>query len=118
MTYPDKVSVYHKLCYPPSSQPSPSSLILNAIILSHKHRRVSARVEEDIVVYDYIAAKKSEVLPFMKDVLEETYHLQNREKIRARKRIWELIRTVEKLEKETWDRPDAIEDVGSAAKSK
>lgn len=118
MTYPDRVSVYHKLRYPPSAQPSPTSLLLDAIVLSHKHRRASASTEEDVVIYDYRVAEKTEMLPFMKDVLEDTYRQQEEEKVRARARIWELIMTVEKLERETWDRPDAVEDLGGAGKSK
>ena len=35
---------------------------------------------------------------------------------RSRDRIGELVREVEALEKETWDRKDAVEDLGSAAK--
>lgn len=118
MTYPDRVSVYHKLRYPPSAQPSPTSLVLDAVVLSHRHRRASAKIEEDVVIYDYRAARKTEMLPFMKDVLEDTYRQQEDEKTRARARIWELIGTVKGLEKQTWDNPDAVEDVGSAGKSK
>lgn len=117
MTYPDRISVYHKLRYPPSAQPSPTSLVLDAVVLSHKHRRASAKIEEDVVIYDYRAAKKTEMLPFMKDVLEETYRKQQEEMVRSRTRIWELIAAVEKLEKETWNRPDAVEDLGVAGKS-
>lgn len=121
MTYPDKVSVYHRLRHPPSSaqqQASPSSLILDAVVFSHRHRRVSARVEEDIVIYDYRAARKTEMPPFMRDVLEDTFVQQQEEQVRARRRIWDLVGDVERLEKETWDRPDAVEDVGGAAKTK
>lgn len=118
MTYPDRVSVYHKLRYPPSAQPSATSLVLDAIILSHNHRRASARIEEDIVIYDYRVAKKTEMPPFMKDVLEDTYRQQEEEKVRARARVWELIGSVEKLEKETWNRPGAVEDLGGHGKSK
>lgn len=117
LTYPDRVSVYHRLRYPPSSQPSPSSLILDAAVFSHRHRRVSARVEEDVVIYDYRAARKTEMPAFMRDVLEGTFARQQDETVRARRRIWELIRGVEGLEKETWDRPDAVEDVGGAARA-
>lgn len=117
LTYPDRVSVYHRLRHPPSSsQPSSSSsLILDAAVFSHRHRRVSARVEEDVVIYDYRAARKTEMPAFMRDVLEGTFARQQDEAVRARGRIWELIRGVERLEKETWDRPDAVEDVGGAA---
>lgn len=118
MTYPDRVSVYHKLRFPPSAQPFPTSLILDAIVLSHKHRRASARIEEDVVIYDYRAARKTEMPSFMRDVLESTYQQQETEKVRARARIWELVATVQKLEKETWDRPDAVEDLGGAGESK
>lgn len=118
LTYPDRVSVYHRLRYPPSAQPSPSSLILDAAVFSHRHRRLSARVEEDVVIYDYRAVRKTEMPAFMRDVLEETFVQQQDEMLRARRRIWELIRGVESLEKETWDRPGAVEDIGGAAKTK
>lgn len=118
MTYPDRVSVYHRLRHPPSAQPSPSSLILDAVIFSHRHRRVSARVEEDVVIYDYRAARKTEMPAFMRDVLEDTFEQQQAETARSRRRIWDLIGDVERLEKETWDRPDAVEDIGGAAKAK
>lgn len=118
MTYPDRVSVYHRLRHPPSRQPSSSSLILDAVIFSHRHRRVSARVEEDVVIYDYRAARKTEMPAFMRDVLEDTFAQQQAETVRSRRRIWDLIGDVERLEKETWDRPDAVEDIGGAAKAK
>lgn len=117
MTYPDKVSVYHKLRDHPDSAPSPTSIRLDAIVLSHRHRRPAAIVAEDVVVYDYKAAKKTEVRPFMKEVLAKTYDLQVQEKLRARNRIWELMNAVTQLEKETWDRADAVEDMGSTGKS-
>lgn len=117
MTYPDKVSVYHRLRFPPSGQPSPSSLMLDAVVFSHRHRRVTARIEEDIVIYDYRSAKPTEMLPFMRDVLEDTFRLQEAEEVRARTRIWDLIGSVEKLEEETWNRADAVEDHGSVTKT-
>lgn len=119
MTYPDKISVYHKLRDHPDagSASSPTSMSLDAIILSHRHRRIAAAVSENVVVYDYQAAARTQVPPFMKEVLTNTYALQNQERARAHKRIWELIDAVTKLEKGTWDRPDAVEDFGSAATS-
>lgn len=53
---------------------------------------------------------------FMLNQFEKTWKLQQEETIRARKRIWELIGGVERLERETWDREDAKEDLGSAVK--
>ncbi|KAL2255838.1 hypothetical protein VTK26DRAFT_2631 [Humicola hyalothermophila] len=117
MVYPDKISVYHKLRVRPEGDPAPSSIILDCIVLSHQHRRISCRLEEDIVVYDYRAAKKTSMPDFMVDLFQKTWQMQEDETVRARTRIWELIESVERLEKETWDRPDAVEDMGSAKSS-
>ncbi|KAF3771298.1 hypothetical protein M406DRAFT_336768 [Cryphonectria parasitica EP155] len=116
LTYPDRISVYHKLRHPPLS--SSSSLVLDAVVLSHKHRRVAARIEEDVVIYDYEAAGKTAMPTFMRDVLEETFASQEAERARVTRRIWELIGAVERLEKATWDRPDAKEDLGAAGGAK
>ena len=114
MVYPDKISVYHKLRTRPSSDPAPSAFMLDCVVLSHQHRRIAARLEEDIVVYDYRAAGKTAMPGFMVDSFRQTYGMQEAETVRARAKIWELIGTVEKLEKETWDRDGAVEDLGSA----
>ncbi|KAK4240178.1 hypothetical protein C8A03DRAFT_31747 [Achaetomium macrosporum] len=112
MVYPDKISVYHKLRAKPEGDPAPSSFFLDCIVLSHQHRRASCRLEEDIVIYDYKAGGKTSMPSFMVELFEKTWKLQQQETLRARTRIWDLIRSVEKLEKETWDRPDAVEDMG------
>lgn len=83
--------------------------MLDCIVLSHQHRRIAARLEEDIVVYDYKQGRKTSMPDFMAELFAETYRMQEAETLRARMRIWELIGEVEKLEKETWDREDAIE---------
>ncbi|OTB00417.1 hypothetical protein M426DRAFT_324286 [Hypoxylon sp. CI-4A] len=114
MTYPDSISVYHKLRSLPSA--TDTSLILDCVILSHGHRRVAARTEEDIVVYDYAAARKTAIPPFALDVFRDVWRQQEDEIARARKRIWDLTREVEALEKDTWDRADAVEDLGAAGK--
>lgn len=88
--------------------------MLDCIVLSHQHKRVAARLEEDIVVYDYRAAQKASMPGFMVELFDKTYRLQEDEIVRARTRIWDLIGAVEQLEKETWDRKDAVEDLGSA----
>jgi hypothetical protein len=88
--------------------------MLDCIVLSHQHRRIAARLEEDIVVYDYKAARKTSMPGFMAELFADTYRLQEAETLRARTQIWDLINAVEALEKETWDREDAVEDLGSA----
>ena len=117
MVYPDKISVYHKLRESPQADPAPSAFVLDCIVLSHRHRRLAARLVEDIVIYDYKAAGKTSMPPFVQKIFRETYRLQQEETARARTRIWDLIRTVERLEKETWNRDDAVEDMGSASGS-
>ncbi|KAK4181508.1 thioesterase-like superfamily-domain-containing protein [Triangularia setosa] len=117
MVYPDKISVYHKLRCKPEGDPAPSNFMLDCIVLSHQHRRVAARLEEDIVVYDYKVARKASMPGFMLQLFHKTWEMQQAEEMRARTRIWELIKAVEGLEKETWDREDAVEDMGSAVKN-
>ncbi|KAJ8125485.1 hypothetical protein O1611_g8154 [Lasiodiplodia mahajangana] len=114
MTAPDTISVYHRLSIPPEA--THTSLILDCIILSHGHRRVAARTFEDIAIYDYRDAKKTVLPTFMLDVLQDTWRRQEEQMNWARGRIWGLLKEVERLEKETWDREDAVEDLGAAQK--
>jgi hypothetical protein len=119
MTYPDRISVYHKLRHDPSSSPTPSSAFtLDCIVLSHNARRIAARLEEDIVIYDYKAAGKTAMPDYMVALFGETFRLQELEIRRARSRIWRLIGEVEELERETWNRDDASEDMGSVGQGK
>jgi|SRR5450432_1800861 hypothetical protein len=112
MTWPDKVSVYHKL------RSSPSSLddffILDVIILSEQQQRAAARCQEDIVVYNYKKGKKTPLRPFMVEVFRETIRLQEEAKEKNTQRVLDLLREVESLEKESWDKIDAKEDFGGA----
>ena len=115
MIYPDTISVYHKLRTRPESDPAPSSFVLDCIVLSHQQQRAAAKLEEDIVIYDYNTAGKAAMPAFMREVFDETYTLQQKEMARARQRIWALIEAVEGLENETWNRKDAVEDMGGAS---
>ncbi|KAI0552576.1 thioesterase-like superfamily-domain-containing protein [Xylaria curta] len=114
MTAPDTISVYHRLRICPEA--SHTSLVLDCVILSHRHRRVAARTFEDVTIYDYRDAKKTVLPKFMLDMLRDTWRQQEEQIGWARGRIWDLLREVELLEKETWDREDAVEDMGAAAK--
>jgi hypothetical protein len=112
MKWPDRVTVLHKL----RDQPSPETdhFILDVLILSEVHRRPAARCVEDIVVYDYKIARKSPLEPFMVDKFRETFELQEQAKEKYGNRVTELIKRVRGLEEDSWDRPDAKEDMGSA----
>lgn len=113
MKYPDRVTVLHKLKDRPKSDAD--HFILDVLILSELHRRPAAKCVEDIAVYDYKAARKSPMRPFMVKRLQETYDLQEQAKQRYGSKALGLIRRVQQLEQGSWDRPDATEDFGSAA---
>ena len=44
-------------------------MVLKSTIISHKHQRAAARVEEDIVIYDYRQGKRAVVPNWMSEVL-------------------------------------------------
>lgn len=118
MVWPDKVSVYHKLIQDPSSQASAtSSFELHVMIVSEVHQRPAARCYEDIVTYDYRVGRKTSALPpFMVDQFKAIWDLQEEAKRTWQQRIMEIEDQVRTLELESWDREDAVEDMGSAAK--
>jgi hypothetical protein len=104
--------VLHKLRHKPESEAD--HFILDVLILSESHRRPAARCVEDIVVYDYQKAQKSPLPPFMIEKFRQTFELQEQAKERCSNRIKNLLDRVQRLEKSSWDRPDAKEDFGSA----
>ncbi|GIZ37881.1 hypothetical protein CKM354_000131200 [Cercospora kikuchii] len=113
MKYPDHVSIYHKLGTEPVE--GTDSFIMDVMILSEVHQRPAARCVEDCVLYDYRVAKKTPLRPFMLDVLRETWKLQEETKRINSQRVVALLDRVRKLEKGSWDREGAVEDMGSAS---
>ena len=112
MAWPDRISVYHKLRSAPTV--SPDSFTLDVLILSEKHQRPAARCVEDIVVYDYRKGMKSPLRDFMVDKFRETFTMQEEARQRNAARIEHLLQRVEWLEKESWDKIGAVEDMGTA----
>jgi hypothetical protein len=112
MTAPDWISVYHRLRTEPEK--TDTALSLDCVILSHTHRRVAARTFEEVSIYDYRVAKPTTLPPFMLATLRDLWRRQEEQAIRAKARIWQLLGEVRSLEKETWDREDAVEDMGVA----
>jgi len=112
MTWPDKISVFHKLRALPS--PTDSSFILDVVILSELQQRPAARCEEDIVVYDYRKGRKVAIRPFMMKAFERTWGEQEEAKRKADKRIKEVEDVVRELEVGCWDKEGAVEDLGSS----
>ncbi|EER24279.1 hypothetical protein CPC735_056490 [Coccidioides posadasii C735 delta SOWgp] len=121
MTYPDKICVYHKLVHAPPSPCSPNpnaypGLIFDVLILSEAKQRAAARCHEDVVLYDYrVGHKVSELPNYMIDQFRHTWELQQEAKRVNRHKIQEIEMKLRTLEKTSWDRADATEDVGSAA---
>ena len=112
MKYPDHITVYHKLGIEPTT--GTDVFPFEVVILSELHQRVAAKVTEDCVLYDYRASKKTTLKPFMVDVLRETWRLQEEAKRTNSNRVNALLDRVRKLEVESWDKHDAVEDIGSA----
>lgn len=114
MVYPDKISVYHKLRCKPEGNPAPSSFYLDCIVLSHQHRRIACRLEEDIVIYDYKKGGKTGMPGFMLELFQKTWELQEQATHNSRARISGLHQAVQQLESETWNKADAVEDMGGS----
>lgn len=118
MMFPDHITVYHKLHRAPDD-PSVSSdaLILDVIILSELHQRPAARLFEDCALYDYKLHRKAAMPSWMADVFRETWRLQEEARSVNTERVWGLLGRVRELERESWDREGAVEDLGSAVKA-
>lgn len=113
MTWPDKISVFHKIRVMPKAQDS--SMLLDVMILSEGKQRVAAKAEEDVVVYDYKSMKKSTLPDYMLAQFSRQFEEQEQAKRNSIKRVTEVLNKVTQLEKDTWDRSDAKEDLGSAS---
>ena len=111
MTWPDRISVYHKLRSAPTA--STDSFILDVLILSEKHQRAAARCVEDIVVYDYRRGQKSPLRDFMVENFQETFRLQEEARRRNEAKVRNLLDRVRRLGEESWDQADAVEDMGN-----
>lgn len=88
MTFPDRVTVLHKLVTKPDY--TSDRFYLDVVMYSEQQRRPAAKCFEDIVVYDYQAGKKTPLKPFMVDELRATYDLQEQRKQEAEKKVAEL----------------------------
>lgn len=112
MTWPDRISVYHKLRSAPKD--ADDSFILDVLILSEVRQRPAARCVEEIVTYDYRQGKKTALPTFMLEAFKSTFELQEEAKRANSKKVKDLLDRVQALEKASWDRPDAKEDLGNS----
>jgi acyl-CoA thioesterase FadM len=112
MTWPDKISVYHKLRSRPTE--TTESMLLDVMILSELRQRPAARCLEDVVIYHYPTEKKSPLAPFMLEQFRETFELQEKAKAENQAKIRRIEQQVRNLEQQSWDKPDAKEDFGTS----
>ncbi len=115
MTYPDRVSVFHKIHHEPypSSSPDASSFLLDVVIISETAQRPAAKCFEDLVVYNYQKGRKTELPSWMVRAFKQLWDEQEREKIKQLRRAMQVERMVEELENETWNKEGAAEDMGT-----
>lgn len=66
------------------------------------------------MVYNYRRAAKSPLRDFMVDEFRKTFELQEQSRRRNERKVRDLLQRVQRLEKQVWDRPDAVEDIGNA----
>lgn len=115
MKWPDKITVYHKLARDPnsSSLSADSAIEMHVVILSEARQRPAARCYEDNVTYDYKAERKTSALPpFIMKQFKVMWELQEETKRVWRRQAQEIENKVRRLEVESWDREDAVEDTG------
>lgn len=95
MAFPDQVTVLHKLVVKPNT--SSDRILMEAVAYSHRHKRLAARFHEDIAVYDYKAAKKAPLKPFMVEQMEAMYQLQEECRKKTEKNVQELVQSLDNL---------------------
>jgi acyl-CoA thioesterase FadM len=107
MTWPDRITVCHKLRSKPDD--TTDNMVLDVCIMSERMQRPAARCLEDVVVYNYRTGKKSGMPGFMLEQFNNVWELQESEKAASTKKVEELLRDVRELETGTWDREGAVE---------
>lgn len=112
MAWPDHISVYHKFRSVPNG--STDSFLLDVVILSERHQRPAARCIEDLVLYDYRQGSKTPIKEFMMQQFQEHWKAQEEAKARNEAKVRALVESIDRLEKETWDREGAVEDTGGS----
>ncbi|KAM3556395.1 hypothetical protein MY1884_005080 [Beauveria asiatica] len=96
MTFPDQVTVLHKLVTKPDD--TSDTILMEAVAYSHKHKRPAARFFEDIAVYDYRAAAKAPLKPFMVKEMQVMYELQEQRRQQTEEKVQEMLQSLQELQ--------------------
>jgi hypothetical protein len=110
MTFPDHITVLHKLHSNPKD--NTDHFILDVLILSELHQRPAARCIEDIVIYDYKRGKKAPLKPFMVEAFQNIFREQEEARKTNVERVRGILDKVRDLEVKSWDREGAEEKMG------
>lgn len=95
MTFPDAISVFHKLRSAPDE--SAENFLLDVLIVSEAHKRPAARLAETLLVYDYANGRKAPLPAFMSKQFQETFRQQQEAKEKNCKRARSLLDRVRRL---------------------
>ncbi|KAI0205081.1 hypothetical protein F4808DRAFT_272554 [Astrocystis sublimbata] len=110
----DTISVYHKISWMPGpNEPFKPYIRLQSMTLSHRRRCILTRTTAVIALLDREGGSLA-LLKFMRKALRERFEHQEQQASEVRKTIIHLMADMQKLERETWNREDAVEDMGLA----
>ncbi|MCJ1292368.1 hypothetical protein MMC34_003918 [Xylographa carneopallida] len=113
LTFPNHFTIYHRLKESVSASASPTKLLLSSLLLSTTAQRPAARIQEEIVIFDYRIQKSARLPEHMQDMLRVRWEEQEQAKRMWESRAKQVEEMVEELEKESWKRLGAVEDMGS-----
>ncbi|MCJ1382825.1 hypothetical protein MMC17_005938 [Xylographa soralifera] len=115
LAFPNHFTIYHRLTEHVSESASPTRLLLSSLLLSTATQRPSARIQEEIVIFDYRTQKSARLPEHMQDMLRLRWEEQERTKLMWGNRAKQVEEMVEGLENESWNRRGAVEDMGNSS---
>jgi hypothetical protein len=115
LTHPSRITLHHRLTLPPAAfSTSTTSITLACAVLSTTHHRPAARVTEEVLPYDYRAGQVATLPPWMVAVFRQAAAEEEAERACWAARRAELEGWVEELERGSWNRAGAVEDMGGS----
>ncbi|SCN99938.1 uncharacterized protein FFB20_11030 [Fusarium fujikuroi] len=97
LEFPDHITVLYKLLEAPTNEST--SLKMEAWILSEQYRRLAARCIDDTAIYDYTTAKKTVLKPFMVEKFQQTFSMQQANRIKYTDQAKQAIEAARELQK-------------------
>ncbi|MCJ1401575.1 hypothetical protein MMC11_004791 [Xylographa trunciseda] len=94
---------------------SPTKLLFSCLLLSTAAQRPSARIQEEIVAFDYRIQKPARFPEHMLDMLRVRWEEQEQTRAMWEESAKQLEAMVEGLERQSWNRQGAVEDVGKSS---